>query len=177
MMCESCQQNLATVHLTEIVQKTKKETHLCEECARDKGVSYSAEFSVKDFLGGLAKKIKAPESIAAPKAIVEEQPADPCPSCGITFAEFRQSGRLGCHNDYEHFRESLLPLLRKIHNTPTVQHTGRVPSQIGERLEKEARITGLRSELEDAVARENYERAAELRDQIKSLEEAPGEEE
>ena len=55
VICESCHQNLATVHLTEIVQKTKKETHLCEECAREKGVTYDAEFSVKDFLGGLAK--------------------------------------------------------------------------------------------------------------------------
>jgi protein arginine kinase activator len=175
MMCESCQENLATVHLTEIVQKTKKETHLCESCARDKGVSYTTEFSVKDFLGGLSKKVKPPEKVAA--AAAAEPVVEPCPSCGITFAEFRQTGRLGCHNDYEHFQESLLPLLRKIHNTQDVQHTGRVPSQLGERLERGRRIAGLRNELEEAVARENYERAAELRDRIKSLEDQPGDDE
>lgn len=172
MICESCHENQATVHLTEIVQKTKQETHLCEQCARDKGVTYSNEFSVKDFLGGLAKKVKAPEGAAAP-AQPPEPKTPPCPSCGITFAEFRQTGRLGCHRDYEHFESSLVPLLRKIHNSTNVQHTGRVPSQVGARLDREKRITGLRIELEEAVARENYERAAELRDQIQTLEAAP----
>jgi protein arginine kinase activator len=125
-------------------------------------VSYSSEFSVKDFLGGLAKKVKAPTQQTP-------QPADPepCPSCGITFSEFRQTGRLGCHRDYEHFEAQLLPLLRKIHND-AVQHTGRVPSQIGARLERERKVTELRGELEQAVAREDYERAAELRDLIRA---------
>lgn len=165
MNCESCQKNLATVHLTEIIQKTKKETHLCESCARERGVTYSTEFSVKDFLGGLAQKAKPP---AAEKAPTEPKP-EPCPSCGISFSDFRQTGRLGCHRDYEHFEAQLLPLLRKIHSD-SVQHTGRVPSQIGARLERERQATELRAELEQAVGREDYERAAELRDQIKAAE-------
>lgn len=167
MICESCHENLATVHLTEIVQKSKRETHLCEECAREKGVTYSAQFSVKDFLGGLGKKSEKPE---------EPKPAEsdkPCPSCGITFAEFRQSGRLGCHRDYEHF-EGLVPLLKKIHNTEQVQHTGRIPGRIGERLEFERKVNDLRSDLEKAVALEDYERAAQVRDEINSLQQQAG---
>jgi protein arginine kinase activator len=178
MICEACNQNLATVHLTEIVQKAKKETHLCEECAREKGVTYSAQFSVKDFLGGLAKKgLKAAKAAASPPVDAPKpappEPAAPepaaCESCGITFAEFRQSGRLGCYRDYAHFREQLLPLMRKIH-ADEVQHTGRVPNHIGEQLERERQLTAYRKELEEAVTLENYERAAELRDLIKSLE-------
>lgn len=179
MMCQSCNENLATVHLTEIVQKAKKETHLCEECARDKGVSYGTQFSVKDFLSGLAKSKAAatpfiasskPEPGAAPAA--EESPAaeeqEPCPSCGISFAEFRRSGRLGCFNDYEHFQEGLVPLLEKIHGQK--QHTGRVPDRVGERIKRQRQITDHRTLLQEAVEREDYEAAAELRDQIRALE-------
>ncbi|RMG18237.1 MAG: hypothetical protein D6731_02545 [Planctomycetota bacterium] len=164
MICEACQQKLATVHLTEIVQKTKRETHLCEECAREKGISYSPQFTVKGFLSGLAKKAAAKPAAAPPRAEAPE----PCPSCGLTFAEFRQSGRLGCPTDYDHFEEQLVPLLKKIHGEE-VQHTGRVPGGVSERLELERRIEALQKELDAAVAREEYERAAELRDRIKAL--------
>ena len=69
MICESCHQNLATVHLTEIVQKYKKETHLCEECARTKGVPYKTQFSVKEFLGSVSNKSEpATEPLAATPA-------------------------------------------------------------------------------------------------------------
>ncbi len=168
MNCESCQENLATVHLTEIVQKAKKETHLCESCARERGVTYSTDFSVKDFLGGLAEKAKPKPEEPSVRKPSEPEP-EPCTVCGITFAEFRQSGRLGCYRDYEHFESKLMPLLRKIHND-SVQHTGRVPSQIGERLEREAKIAELQSDLEHAVGREDYECAADLRDRIRAAE-------
>jgi protein arginine kinase activator len=169
MNCESCQENLATVHLTEIIQKAKKETHLCETCARERGVTYSTAFSVKDFLGGLAKKAEPAEKPVVKQARRKEPDPEPCGTCGITFAEFRQSGRLGCHRDYDHFDARLLPLLRKIHND-SVQHTGRVPSQIGARLERDAKVAELRAELEQAVGREDYECAAGLRDRIRAVE-------
>jgi protein arginine kinase activator len=166
MLCQSCKKNLATVHLTEIVQKTKKETHLCEECARKQGVTYTTQFSVKDFLGDLAKK---KESSPAPKPPSKSQPTKPCPSCGISFSDFRQTGRLGCHYDYEHFKDELVPMLEKIHNGGT-QHTGRAPERIGERIQREQLIARYQRELREAIDSENYERAAELRDQIKSIE-------
>lgn len=166
MICESCHQNLATVHLTEIVQKYKKETHLCEECARTKGVPYKTQFSVKEFLGGLgAKKESEAPVLAAPAS---SELGEPCPTCGLSFDEFRKTGRLGCHNDYEHFRRGLLPLLEKIHGA--VQHTGRVPARVGDRVERQRLIAALQRDLSQAVEREEYERAAELRDKIRGLE-------
>lgn len=177
MICESCHQNLATVHLTEIVAKQKKELHLCEDCAREKGDVLKGNFSVQEFLGGLADAAKkkpaaapAPKAEASPKA----KPAvevGPCPACGLTFPEFKASGRLGCYNDYEHFKKELLPLLEKIHGA--TQHTGRVPSRIGERIETQKVLTALRKDLNQAIQREEYERAAELRDKIRTLESAP----
>jgi protein arginine kinase activator len=164
MICESCHQNLATVHLTEIVQKSKRETHLCEDCARTKGVPYKTQFSVKEFLGGVApgKTEEAPAAASGP------DPFEPCPTCGITFKEFRASGRLGCPNDYKHFERGLRPLLEKIHNAS--QHTGRVPSRVGQRIERQHLISALQRDLSQAVEREEYERAAELRDKIRALE-------
>lgn len=178
MICESCHQNLATVHLTEIVQKYKKETHLCEECARTKGVPYKNQLSVKEFLGGLAggaKKDAEPPVVApaaTPAAPAPAEFAEPCPHCGLTFAEFRSTGRLGCHNDYEHFGRGLRPLLEKIHGS--VQHTGRVPARVGARIERQRLIGALQRDLSQAVEREEYERAAELRDKIRGLEQQEG---
>ena len=174
MICESCHQNLATVHLTEIVQKYKKETHLCEECARTKGVPYKNQLSVKEFLGGLAgggsssKKEADPPVVSASTSAPALEFAEPCPNCGLTFQEFRSTGRLGCHNDYEHFGRGLRPLLEKIHGS--VQHTGRVPARVGARIERQRLIGALQRDLSQAVEREEYERAAELRDKIRGLE-------
>lgn len=173
MICESCKQNLATVHLTEIVAKQKKELHLCEDCAREKGDVFKGNFSVHDFLGGLADaaKKKAQQEAKAPAPASKAKPAvdvGPCPVCGLTFPEFKATGRLGCHHDYEHFKKELLPLLEKIHGA--TQHTGRVPAHVGERIETQKVLTALRKDLNLAVQREEYERAAELRDKIKTLE-------
>jgi len=166
MKCQACHQKPATVHLTEIVQKSKRETHLCEDCARDKGVSYQPAFSVKAYLGGLSKD-EPVEPKPEPEPELAEQ-FSPCPGCGVTYEQFRQSGRLGCAEDYAHFRPALMPLLEKIHGRR--QHTGRVPERIGERLEHQRRLAQLQKALESAVATENYERAAELRDAIAGLE-------
>lgn len=166
MICESCKHNLATVHLTEIVQKYKKETHLCEECARSRGLPASKpEFSVKEYLGELSK--------AEPAAATAQKPApaeqfEPCPACGITYAEFKAAGRFGCWRDYEHFKRGVVPLLEKIHGA--TQHRGRVPQRLGERLEREKQLADLQRQLAEAIEREEYERAAQLRDRIKSLE-------
>lgn len=171
MKCQACQQKPATVHLTEIVQKSKRETHLCEECARDKGVSFTHSFSVKEYLGGLSKDeaedepAVPPAPAASPEAPPERFP--PCPSCGLTYEQFRQTGRFGCAEDYTHFRAALMPLLEKIHGKRS--HTGRVPDRIGERLEHQRRLAQLQQALEAAVEAENYERAAELRDAIATL--------
>lgn len=164
IICESCHQNLATVHLTEIVQKYKKETHLCEECARSKGVPYKTPFSLPEFVGGVKK---AEAATQAPPPVPAEL-AEPCPSCGTSFQDFRQSGRLGCPTDYEHFKKGLVPLLEKIHGA--TQHTGRIPERVGSRVERQRIIAAYQRDLSLAVEREEYEKAAELRDKIKKLE-------
>ncbi len=157
MICESCRENLATVYVSEVLEtKKKKVMRLCEGCARDRGVDLpdSSQFSVKEFL-----------EKAGEKPGPERREPILCPDCGIGLEEFRRTGRLGCARDYLHFQAELLPLLERIQGART--HVGQAPRLVGRRLELEA----LRASLEEAIADEDYERAASLRDSIQTLEE------
>lgn len=91
-----------------------------------------------------------------------------CPSCGMTLAEFRAKGRLGCPNDYEVFRAHLNPLLKRMHNAS--EHVGRLPGVEAGDLERQRRIHALRAQLDAAVRDEAYEHAARLRDELQQLE-------
>lgn len=164
MLCDNCKQNPATVHLTEIVNKKKTEKHLCEKCAEAQGVSLKASFS-------LAASVQNPPAVAKTKVVLksEQEPGASCPVCGMTFAEFRSCGRLGCANDYVAFRRGLLPLLDKIHGRR--EHKGKVPQHATERIERQRKVAALRKKLNAAIQKEAYEEAAKLRDQIFELEE------
>ena len=121
MICGKCSKNHATVHVTEVVGGVKKESHLCEECARAAGGKFT--FSITDILANLIEPVKTPGAKTA------EPGAPRCPECGISYAEFKAKARLGCANDYEVFKSGLLPLLEKVHGA--VQHAGktRTPSR------------------------------------------------
>jgi protein arginine kinase activator len=95
-----------------------------------------------------------------------------CDNCGITWAEFRQNGLLGCANDYTVFERDLTPLLQRAHEGAT-HHVGKVPARrggTGVPMKRQVDLTRLRKELQRAVEGEDYERAAKLRDQIRQAE-------
>ena len=94
-----------------------------------------------------------------------------CPECGMTLAEFRSKGRLGCPHDYEVFAAHLKPLLLRVHNA--AQHRGRLPGQDEGTRRRRQRLSDLRSKLEAAIREEAYESAAQLRDEIQELEAPP----
>ena len=158
MKCEECNEREATVHYTEIESNEKREIHLCEECYRHKLTPIQ---KMQDFTEVLQNLLQG--------ALREQSPsAGPiCPSCGISIAEFRGSGRFGCPNDYHVFGESLNALLERIQHG--VRHVGKVPSHAGDQLKRENELIRLRRELERAVQREEYEEAAQLRDAVRKL--------
>jgi protein arginine kinase activator len=92
-----------------------------------------------------------------------------CPDCGIKFVDFRNSHRLGCARDYDIFRAELMPLLENIHGD--TKHCGKTPRNYPKTKKAEAELTQLRQRLKRAVDREDYEEAAKLRDQIRTVEE------
>ena len=161
MVCESCGQRDAVVTLTKIVNNQMTTSHLCEQCAAAEGVETSEgtpNFPLTDFLAQMGD---VPEPTGSGDAT--------CGFCGLTFAQFRETGRLGCPHCYSTFETHLRGLLRRIHGG--TQHVGKVylpadPTAV----DRSARVTSLRRSLQRAVDEEDFERAAALRDQIRRLE-------
>ena len=161
MLCQMCKKNQATIHLTEIVNNQKKEVHLCEKCAEKQGV-VKTQMSIADFLQGLASGGKAKSR--------EELPDVTCPTCGMSLSEFQNGGRFGCADDYTAFRERIMPLIEKIHDS--TQHVGKMPKRTDREVVREKSMRQLQAELKRAVEREEYEEAARIRDRIRELETA-----
>ncbi|MCX7805680.1 MAG: UvrB/UvrC motif-containing protein [Planctomycetota bacterium] len=162
MKCENCEKRDAIVHLTEIRDGVKHEMHLCEQCAAAKGLpAGKMSFPIADLLAGIAVSGVAVKSSKKARETV-------CPACGITLAEFQTSGRFGCAEDYVAFQDEVVPLIEKIHDAS--QHIGKTPAQSGNRATDDGEIRRLQAELKKAVQREDYEKAAEIRDAIRKLE-------
>jgi len=164
MICDNCGSGDAVVHLTQIVNNLMSTSHLCERCAAEKGLETTPEptnFPLTDFLAQMGEGGDA----SAP------QPAEACAFCGLTFALFKETGRLGCPHCYTTFEGHLRGLLRRIHGG--TQHMGKVylpPDPSATEMEK--RMEGLRRKLQRAVDTEDFERAALLRDEIRTMEPA-----
>lgn len=162
-VCSECGSTEAVIHLTQIVDEEMSTRHLCEKCAAAKGLETgqsSANFPLSDFLAQMGED---------EPAVTEPSEHGGCTFCGLTLADFRETGRLGCPHCYATFEGHLRGLLRRIHGG--VQHMGKVylpPDPSDE--ERSRRLEGLRRKLRRAVDAEDFEKAAELRDQIRSLE-------
>ena len=166
MKCQHCEKP-ATFHITEITGGEPQELHLCEEHAR----TYLAQAEDGDSVaeapslaGALAQHLTMGQTTEELARLDQES----CPVCGVTFYEFRQAGRLGCPHDYVCFEEELEPLLRNIHGE--TKHTGKNPRHGSSSAEAQTELIRLRREMKEAVEREDYERASELRDDIRQLE-------
>lgn len=166
IVCQACQASPATVHLTEIKDKEKREIHLCTKCAQEKGITIKTDFSLGEIFGGL---IEPSGSSPAQKEKEKKDSRLVCPRCGLSYLEFRKTGRLGCPEDYEFFRKGLMPFLEKIHLA--AHHVGKVPSRSDERTQQVKDLIQLRRQLSELVGREAYEDAAKVRDRIKTIEE------
>lgn len=176
MRCDNCGEREAAIHLTQIVNNSVTTMHLCEQCAAEKGVETGAgvaKFPLGDFLASLGKggggKAEEPDTAA------------PCPACGGTLDDFRQTGRLGCGRCYTTFEPHLRDLLRRLHGS--TQHVGErytgpeaaetesgVGAVAAAGAPADSRVSALKEQLRRAVEAENFELAAELRDRLKVLE-------
>ncbi len=163
MKCDvtSCE-NEATVHLTEIREGKKHEMHLCERCAAEKGLPGKApHFSISDLLAGIASQ-------AQEQAAKTRRGRETACACGTTLTQFQASGRFGCPECYSTFRDDVQGLVEKIHDSS--QHVGKVPQRVSSDISLQKDVRQLQLDLKRAIRKEDYERAAAIRDQIKQLE-------
>ncbi|MFH0913116.1 MAG: UvrB/UvrC motif-containing protein [Candidatus Omnitrophota bacterium] len=161
MLCDICGKNPATVHLTEIIDEQMNELHLCEECAHQKSLQMEQQFGLSDLLAGLVE-------FERPAAKDAESVAVKCANCGLTYAEFKKIGRLGCGECYNAFRKYLGVLLKKIHGS--CQHAGKSPFKVTGVIKKKMDVQELRQRLQKAIETEAFEEAARIRDQIREME-------
>jgi protein arginine kinase activator len=135
-----------------------QKVNLCDACSKEKGVQDPTGFALADLLLG----------IGAAEEIEKGSTSQKCPVCGYTQADFKKTGRLGCSSCYLTFLEGLSTLLKAMHKG--TEHVGKLPQRAHRTLELTDRMRTLTESLQKAVAEENYEDAATLRDQIKQLE-------
>lgn len=157
--CDHCD-NPAVVHEVVIRNGTTSEVHLCAQHAQAKGF----EVPVTP-VAALLSKIVEQHGLAK-----RGRGSGTCPGCGLTILEFRQSGNLGCPTCYEAFQPDLGTLIARAQAGAT-HHIGRVPRRASGSVERGLQRARLMRELSAAVAAEQYERAARLRDRLQQLDE------
>lgn len=160
MMCQKCGKREATVHLYNMVNGVATEAYLCPQCASEYSITKNP-FSIENMLAGFAGQAQKSQ--------------DRCKSCGMTYQEFRRTGRLGCPQCYHDLYQELSPVISTMQGGTS--HHGRGPGMDAMELKKQpaSELEQLKAQLAQAVKEEKYEQAAVLRDKIQSLEEKKGE--
>ena len=160
-LCDLCGKVEATMKVSQLDKDGKvTEISVCAECARQRGFT-----EVGKLKAGVA------EIIAELKTRVDEGDSKLiCGNCGLSYAEFKQQGRLGCADCYVSFHDKLAPLIRRIHGA--VQHVGRTASGGRKQAQVKMNVQKLRDALSGAIQDEDYEKAAALRDKLRRTEDA-----
>ncbi len=174
MLCQDCKIREAHVHMTQIVNNEKTTLSICKECASARGFHSPLDnmpFPLADILAGLTEEIKETLKTKSLENIT-------CSGCGLTYEQFTQQGRFGCGECYNAFRSSLEHIMRKIHGASL--HRGSLPNFITSSDENKLSSKPisvreeerLETELTKAIGIEDFERAAELRDKLKTIRES-----
>ncbi|MGI6605144.1 MAG: hypothetical protein GX062_03005 [Firmicutes bacterium] len=177
MLCEKCKKRPATVFVRRTLNGVTSEAHLCEDCAREQGslnilFAGAGNLTFPDWsLGNLFSSLLG-QGAPGMQAQAVKASTLRCSQCGLTYANFRERGRLGCAQCYEIFRDQLQPLIQRLQGG--VKHTGKIPRRAEGKLRLRYDLKSLRRQLQEAVAKEEFELAAKLRDEIKALEQKLG---
>lgn len=162
-MCSVCKVKPATVFYTNYSSENKAvNLNLCDDCAKAKGFNDPTSFAMADLMLGLGAAQEIEQAVG---------PELKCPRCGFSQADFKKSGRLGCPDCYRTFAEGLSGLLKTMHKG--TRHVGKAPEALRQSRENVDRLKALQKKLAKAIEEEDYEMAAALRDEIKTMAGAP----
>lgn len=164
MKCECCKEAEATIHLTQVIDGEVKKLNLCQECAQKNGIDLNSPISITDVLLGLGNQ----QGGGHPKTDPSEFDLS-CSRCQMTRAEFKKRARLGCPECYKAFMGELSAITQAMHHSR--QHVGKIPARQGNEARITAQVAALQKDIETAIAKEEYEVAASLRDKIRALKE------
>ena len=159
MLCNECGKNEARVHITHIINDKKTENHLCEECAKKSQSIFNSNFSMENLFSAMLNNAFSGATYLSSKG---------CSTCGMTYEQFRNTGKFGCSNCIETFKPKLMPVVKNMQGYDT--HVGKIPKRAGGSYKVQKDIEKLREELKQMIDQEEYEKAAELRDKIRDME-------
>ncbi|MFM8579729.1 MAG: UvrB/UvrC motif-containing protein [Planctomycetaceae bacterium] len=171
MKCQQCAKS-AVFHITELEAGSVRELHLCEDHARaylTQGAAQATGAPGESTTGGGAI---GPTAIGKTADDLETLDRKACDMCGITFFEFRNQGRLGCPHDYVQFEKELEPLIANIHGA--TEHVGCKSATHPTGTDSLSLAIGMRRQIQEAISTEDYEKAKELRDAIRSIDDLIG---
>ncbi len=160
MLCQRCKKNQAEYYYKQNINGNISEVALCKECASEQEKSFFADDAL-NLLGGFFGYPTVSKARALPKKV--------CPSCGSSFSDLRKTGKAGCAQCYKTFEAELTGSVKSIHGS--VSHKGKAPGNFKDKAERSKLIDRLKSELDAAIANEEYEKAAKIRDEIRSAKE------
>lgn len=170
MQCERCNKKKATVFYRENINGRIKALRLCGDCAEVMEEAGELE-DMSTVLSGAHSPLLAFTGTGCPIPLwgdVVDASKKTCPTCGESLTHAIERGRLGCPACYTAFSPELATTLRVLHGRAA--HVGRVSAGYRARTETLRRLSDLREQLRAAVATEEFERAAAMRDEIRRLE-------
>jgi protein arginine kinase activator len=167
MKCDYCDSK-AMVFLTQLAEGQMKKICLCESCAKERGVTDPTGFSMDQMMLGNFQQLMSGSATEA-TTVKSIRSGKCCTQCGFSMEDFQKVRRFGCANCYKVFASELTPMLRGMHKG--ANHVGKAPEGLIENQLWTQRIEELQGKLEQAIASECYEEAAELRDEIRKLDE------
>lgn len=160
MLCDNCKSNSATLHYNQNINGEIKEYNLCENCAN--GLKTDILFSnmFKDFFSIIGNNLIYNQR-------EDELNLIKCNFCGNDLNSFKRTGKMGCANCYDVFKEKIIPIIKNIQSDNN--HTGKIPKKAGAELKIQRELKVLKENLEFALKNEDYEAAIIFRDEIKKI--------
>jgi protein arginine kinase activator len=167
MVCEKCKVNPAAVHIVKVVNGVKQELNICEECAKSyQGFPVSGDkkmespFTFQNVLSGLVDYINQTSNW-------QRSTEETCPTCGMSYTEFKKSGLMGCNNCYKNFASIVTPVIKRVQGN--TEHIGKLPLKSGKVIMEKKLMDNLKEQLQKAIINEEFEEAAKIRDKIREL--------
>lgn len=169
MLCDNCKKNEATVHIKKLINGAKQEYSLCDGCANElkemnfadiSSIGLSNTFTVQDLLSGIIDYVNQSSQSTTVNIPI-------CKNCGMSYTEFKKTGLMGCSECYESFKASLIPIIKRVQGN--IEHVGKIPKKSGEVILGKRQLLKLREDLNKAISLEEYEKAAEIRDEIRRI--------
>lgn len=166
MLCQICKKRPVAISYTQVINQKKTQLSICVKCAEEKGITNPLA-GLPEVFGKIVANILGEQALEEIEERAERKGGRRCPGCNISLNEFEKTGLLGCDQCYETFAKELAILLRRIHGSN--KHIGSRPRP-RRVVSTERDLVKLRKELTEAIGKEKFERAAELRDLIRDAE-------